>query len=87
METKEITGSVASKFFVAGYAKTFSSQQPEYKIFSLETLRSGNVDLSAISFLLPEESITINVGDIHGVEVIEDHGGRLEFERSQQPAL
>ncbi|MFC1815547.1 hypothetical protein ACFL0M_06275 [Thermodesulfobacteriota bacterium] len=73
-ETKDITGRVAKEFSIAGFVKTQSPQNPEYKVFSLETLRSGNVDLSNITFLLPEKAITINVGDIHHVKILEDHG-------------
>ena len=73
-ETKDFTGRVAKEFSVAGFVKTKSPQNREYKVFSLEALKSGNIDLSDIIFLLPEKAITINVGDIHHVKILEDHG-------------
>jgi hypothetical protein len=73
-ETKDFTGRIAREFSIAVFAKVNSPQNPEYKVFNLEALRSGNVDLSDITFLLPEKAITINVGDIHHAEILEDHG-------------
>lgn len=73
-ETREFTADVARKFFIAGYIKSNSPQDREYKMFSLEDLRSGDVNFSDITFLLPEKSITINTGDIHKAKILEDHG-------------
>ena len=73
-ETKDFTGRVAREFSIAGFVKTKSPQNRGYKVFNLEVLNSGNVDLSDTTFLLPEKAITINVGDIHHAEILEDHG-------------
>ena len=72
-ETKDFKG-VAKGFIIVGFVKTKSPENPEYKIFSLAALRSGNVDLSDITFLLPEKAITSDVGDIHPAKILEDHG-------------
>ncbi len=73
-ETKNFSGSLAKDFYVAAIVKKEPGQVPEYKAFNLEYLNTGKVDLSATSFLLPEKKITINVGDIHQAEILEDHG-------------
>jgi hypothetical protein len=72
-ETKDFTGRVAREFSIAGIIKTDSPQSRKYKVFSLEALNSGKIDLSDITFLLPEKAITIDVGDIHHATILEDH--------------
>ena len=73
-ETKDFTGRTAREFTIAGFVKSNSNQEPEYKVFNLDNLTSGKIDLSNITFLLPGKVMTIDVGDIHHVEVLEDHG-------------
>ena len=73
-ETEDFTGRVAREFSIAGFVKTKSPQNREYRVFNLEALNSGNINLSNITFLLPEKAITIDVGDIHRAEILEDHG-------------
>ncbi len=73
-ETKNFTGPLAKDFYIAAIVKTESGQTQEYKAFNLEYLNTGKPDLSGFSFLLPEKKITINVGDIHHAEILEDHG-------------
>ena len=73
-ETKDFTGRVAKEFSVVGIEEMSSLQSREYMVFSLESLQSGKIDLSDITFLLPEKAITIDVGDIHYAEIIENHG-------------
>ena len=45
-----------------------------YQVFNLEHVNSGELDLTELTFLLPSKSVTINVGNIHHAEVLEDHG-------------
>ena len=47
-ETKDFTGRVVREFSIVGFVKTQSPQNPEYKVFSLEDLRSGNVTNTVI---------------------------------------
>ena len=50
----------------------------EYGRRTLQTIQDRNPELPAFRYLLPEQRITIFVGDIHEAAIIEDHGGRIE---------
>ena len=73
-ETKDFSGRVAERFFIAGVVKMNSQQNQEYMVFSLKALRSKNPILFNVTFLLPEKAITIKVGDVHRAKILEDHG-------------
>lgn len=73
-ETRDFTGTTARYFTVAGIVTGDSAAEGPYRVFNLQGLESGQLDLSEITFLLPQQSITINVGDIHRAEILEDHG-------------
>jgi len=46
----------------------------EYGRRTLQTIRDRAPGLPSFRYLLPEQRITINVGDVHHATVIEDHG-------------
>ena len=46
----------------------------EYGRRTLEVIRERDPELHSFSYLLPEQQITITVGDIHHATIIEDHG-------------
>ncbi len=69
--TEDFTGRIAHEFAIAAVA---GSDGGTYRVLNLERLNAGNIDLTDLSFLLPKKSITINAGDIHSAEVLEDHG-------------
>jgi len=73
-ETKEFTGRTAREFTVAGVMTGNLNEGVTYRVFNLEYLNSGELDLTDLTFLLPERSATINVGDIHRAEILEDNG-------------
>ena len=73
-ETEDFTGRTADEFTVVGVARSDGNAEVDYRVFNLERLDAGNLDLTDLSFLLPQKSITINVGDIHNAEILEDHG-------------
>jgi hypothetical protein len=60
-------------FTVAGVVTGEVTNNQQFRVLNLQQLKSGNADLSEITFLLPRPTITINVGDIHRVEVLEFH--------------
>lgn len=60
-------------FTVAGVVTGEVTNNQQFRVFNLQQLNSGKVDLSAITFLLPRPTITIDIGDIHRVEVLEFH--------------
>lgn len=72
--TTNFSGRTAHEFSVAGVARNYLSDEDRYRIFNLERLNSGNIDVINITYLLPETPITIYVGDIHKAEILEDHG-------------
>lgn len=72
-QTEDFTGRTAHEFTVAGVSRSNQDAEVNYRVFNLERLNAGNIDLTDLTFLLPQESITINVGDIHSAEVLEDH--------------
>jgi len=72
-ETTNFTGLTARNFTVAGIVTGEVTNDSPYRVLNLQQLTAGNVDLSEITFLLPQPTITINVGDIHRVEVLEFH--------------
>ena len=46
----------------------------EYGRRTLQTIQERDPELPSFRYLLPEQRITINVGDIHHATIIEDHG-------------
>lgn len=72
--SEDFSGVTGRYFTVAGVATNVDSDESRYRVFRLEALRSGELDLDGITFLLPQPNITINVGDIHRAAVTEDHG-------------
>lgn len=73
-ETDDFTGPAAGHFTVAGIVAGGDAIEQPYRVFSLARLNSGDLDLDGVSFLLPKPKITINVGDIHRAQILEDHG-------------
>lgn len=75
--TPEITGSFSEReertFRVAAVKASGASGQREYVVYTLARLRQPGVDLSQISFLLPEKVVSIPGGDLHRATVLEDH--------------
>jgi len=72
--TDDFTGPAARNFTVAGIVTERSNGDAPYRVLNLERLNSDDFDSSGVTFLLPEPRITINVGDIHHAEILEDHG-------------
>jgi len=73
-ETDDFTGPIARNFTIAGIVTGEVTDDRPYRVLNLERLNAGELDLSDITFLLPQPTITINVGDIHRAEILEDHG-------------
>ena len=73
-QTEDFTGRTAHEFTVAGIMTSNLVEEGSYRVFNLEHLNSGKIDLTDITFLLPQKSITIYVGDIHSAEILEDNG-------------
>ena len=73
-ETERFTGRTAHEFTIATVAANSSDGGRDYGFVNLERLQAGALDVSSRGFLLPEPTITINVGDIHRAEVLDDHG-------------
>lgn len=73
-QTRDFTGQTADEFTVAGVKTSSKVEGGKYRVFNLERVNSGNLDLSDITFLLPQKSITIYVGDVHSAQILEDHG-------------
>jgi len=73
-ETEDFKGLTARNFTIAGIVTGKVTDNRPYRVLNLERLNAGELDLSGITFLLPQPTITINVGDIHRAEVLEDHG-------------
>ena len=74
-KTTDFTGRTARDFTVAGVITGHSNKEPKYRVFNLEYVNSGELDLTGVTFKLPSNSITINVGDIHRAEILEEHDG------------
>lgn len=72
-ETEDFTGRTAHEFSVAAVGRSSPKAEGDYRVVNLERLNAGNIDLTDITFLLPQKSITINVGDIHRAEILEEH--------------
>lgn len=72
-ETTDFSGAIAWDFTVAGIVTGEVTNNRPYRVLTLQRLNTGNADLSNITFLLPQPTITINVGDIHRAEVLEFH--------------
>ena len=72
-ETEDFSGRTAREFSIAAVS-TDDSGEVAYRSLNLEILNSGDYDTTNLSFLLDQPSVTINVGDIHRAEVLEDHG-------------
>lgn len=60
-------------FRVAALRLKPAPQEAKFVGYTLSSIRSGKVDPSAISFLLPNEPFEIAQGDIHSVSVLERH--------------
>jgi hypothetical protein len=60
-------------FTVAGFVTGEVTNNQRFRVLSLQQLNTGTADLTDITFLLPRPTVTINVGDIHRVEVLEFH--------------
>ena len=73
-QTTDFVDRTAHEFTVAGVVRSNLNEGEDYRVFNLERLNAGSIDLTGITFLLPQRSITINVGDIHRAEILEDHG-------------
>lgn len=73
-ETDDFTGSTARNFTIAGIVTEHKDGDSPYRVLNLERLNSDEFDISGITFLLPKPDITINVGDIHHAQILEDHG-------------
>ena len=73
METDDFTGRTAREFAIAAVGAN-DAGNVEYRALNLEILNADNYDTTNLSFLLPQASVTIDVGDIHEAEVLEDHG-------------
>lgn len=73
-QTEDFTGRTAREFSVAGVMTSNLDEGVSYRAFNLEFLTSGKLDITDLTFLLPQKSITINVGDIHSAEILEDNG-------------
>ena len=74
-ETEDFTDRTAREFSIAAVS-TDDSGEVTYRSLNLEILNSENLDTTNLSFLLDQPSVTINVGDIHRAEVLEDYGDR-----------
>ena len=73
-QTKDFTGRTAHEFTVAAFVTSNASEDDNYRVFNLERLNAGKLDLTDVTFLLPQASVTLYVGDIHSAEILEDHG-------------
>lgn len=75
--TPEITGNFSEReqqdFRVAAVKTGAASKSPEYVSYTLAQLRKPSLDLSQVSFLLPEKVVEIPGGDIHRATVLESH--------------
>ena len=75
--TPEVTGNFSEReergFRVAAVKASGASGQREYVGYTLARLRQPGVDLSQVSFLLPEKVVNIPGGDLHRATVLEDH--------------
>ena len=77
--TPEVTGNLTERqerdFHVAAVKLTKDANDATYVAFSLAQLKTGEVDLASVSFLLPERDIKINDrgADLHKVTVLERH--------------
>jgi len=72
-ETADFSESIDWDFTVAGVVTGEVTNNRPYRVLTLGQLNSTEPDLSDITFLLPRPTITINVGDIHRVEILENH--------------
>ena len=70
--TEDFAGQTARSFSVAIVEEADAGY--EYGRRTLEIIRGRDPELPSFGFLLPEQRITINVGDIHHAAIIEDHG-------------
>lgn len=70
--TEDFSGHVARSFWVATVREADSGF--EYGSVRLETILKREPALPSFRYLLPEQRITIYVGDIHHASIIEDHG-------------
>jgi len=73
-QTKDFTGRTAWEFTVAAFTTDNSIDGVTYRVLNLEYLNSRELDLTDLTFLLPEREVFINVGDLHNAEILEDHG-------------
>lgn len=73
-QTEDFTGRTAREFSVAGVVTNNSDEGTSYRVLNLEYLNSGKLDIADLTFLLPQKSITIHIGDIHNAEILEDNG-------------
>ena len=70
--TEYFDGRTARLFSIA-YAEV-TDQGVEYRVTSLDAVRSRSPELPTIDYRLGDSDIRIDVGDIHRVSVLEDHG-------------
>ncbi len=70
--TDDFSGDVARRFSVATVRETDAGF--EYGTVRLETVLERHPELPSFGYVLPEQRITIDVGDIHHAVVEEDHG-------------
>lgn len=73
-QTQDFTGRTAHEFTVAAFVTSNANEEDNYRVFNLERLNAGGLDFTNLTFLLPQKSITLYVGDIHSAEILEDHG-------------
>lgn len=77
--TPEVTGNFTEReergFHVAAVSLTKGTKDASYVPFTLAYLKTGKVDLSSVSFLLPQGDIKINIpgAELHKVTVLERH--------------
>jgi hypothetical protein len=60
-------------FSIAGVRAGDAGGEVEYLAWTLARVARGPAD-AGVTFLLPEPQVTIDVGDIHRVRVLEEHG-------------
>jgi hypothetical protein len=72
-ETPPFDERVNWNFTLAGVITGDVTNNQRFRVLNLQQLKTGNVDLSEMTFLLPRPTVTIDVGDIHRVEVLEFH--------------
>jgi len=69
--TEDFSGPTSHSFSVAVVAETDGGYR--YGRQTLDTIRERDPELPSLRYLLPQQRVTIDVGDIHHATVLEDH--------------